>query len=93
MKKIAYMLFFLMTVVLGLTGCYEDKGNYKYSESTAPTITGIPATCDAYFGSPLSIPVTITYPAEEWKNVAYEWRVNLKVISTDKDLNLDLFLK
>ena len=90
MKKIAYMLFFLMTVVLGLTGCYEDKGNYKYSESTAPTITGIPATCDAYFGSPLSIPVTITYPAEEWKNVAYEWRVNLKVISTDKDLNLDM---
>ena len=87
MRRLIYIL--LMVMLGGLSGCYEDKGNYDYGPSTRPSITGIPESCDAYVGSPLSIPVTITYPGEEWKNVSYEWRVNLKVISTDRDLNLE----
>lgn len=88
MKQLSYIVVVMMAA-LTFWGCYEDKGHYDYRPSTAPKISGIPATCDAYVGSPLSIPVTITYPGEAWTNVAYEWRVNLKVISTDKDLDLE----
>lgn len=87
MKRLSYIVIIVMAI-LNLQACYDDKGHYDYTPSTIPTITGIPETCDAYFGSPLSIPVTITYPEAAWENVDYEWRVNLEVISTDKDLNL-----
>lgn len=89
MQKLIHVYILVFTLLLGVTSCYEDEGNYSYKESTLPTISGIPESCDAYFGDPLSIPVTINYPHEEWKNVSYEWRVNLKVISTEKDLNLE----
>ena len=88
MKRLSYIVIIVMAI-LNLQACYDDKGHYDYTPSTIPTITGIPETCDAYFGSPLSIPVTITYPEAAWENVDYEWRVNLEVISTDKDLNLE----
>ncbi len=91
MKKLIINIC-LMILTVGLAGCYEDKGNYEYSDFPLPEISGIPEKCTAYVNSRLEIPVTIEWPNGELKDVSYEWRVNNKVISTQKDLDVVITL-
>lgn len=87
MKKLLINICLLLLTV-GLSCCYKDKGNYDYSSLPRPVISGIPETCTAYVNTQLQIPVTLEWPDGELKDVSYEWRVNNKVISTEKDLDI-----
>ena len=91
MKKLLINICLLLLTV-GLSGCYKDKGNYDYSSLPQPVISGIPETCTAYVNTQLQIPVTLEWPDGELKDVSYEWRVNNKVISTQKDLDVVITL-
>ena len=87
MKKLLINICLLLLTV-GLSCCYKDKGNYDYSSLPRPVISGIPEKCTAYVNTQLQIPVTLEWPDGELKDVSYEWRVNNKVISTEKDLDI-----
>ena len=91
MKKLLINICLLLLTV-GLSCCYKDKGNYDYSSLPQPVISGIPETCTAYVNTQLQIPVTLEWPDGELKDVSYEWRVNNKVISTQKDLDVVITL-
>lgn len=91
MKRILSTIVLLSTIVF-ISSCYEDKGNYDYSLLSKPVITGIPDPCDTYAGSNLIIPVKIEWPDGEIQDVSYEWRVNNTVISNDKNLNYKVVL-
>lgn len=86
MKSRFYIITLL--IIFGFTSCYEDKGNYNYDTLTTVKIEGIPDPCNAFSGTNLKIPVNITYENGELTDVSYEWRVEGKVISTDKDLDI-----
>lgn len=87
MNNIIKTMCFLL-LAIGWTGCYEDKGNYDYAMMSKPVVKGIPEKCTAYVNSRLHIPVTVEWPNGELKNISYEWRVEGKTISTEKDLDI-----
>ena len=86
MKNIYRILLFL--AVLSLSSCYKDEGNYDYREMPKVTINGIPEKCEAFIGSNLKVPVEIVYENGAYEDVSYEWRLQGKVISTEKDLDV-----
>ncbi|MFA6756036.1 MAG: PKD-like family lipoprotein [Bacilli bacterium] len=77
-------MFFIISVV----GCYEDKGNYDYKDLSEVEISGIDEEYTVNIGSEFSISPKLTYKDEGIKNIKYTWKINDKVISEEKELNI-----
>ena len=48
MKKIG--MFFITVIVVLVTGCYEDKGNYDYKEMPKVSVDGLESSYNVYVG-------------------------------------------
>lgn len=83
MKNLYILLLFMIII-----SCYEDKGNYNYQVLNEVIVSGIDERYTAFVGDTLKIPVTIVYKNGELKNLSYEWKVDGKTVSTNKDLDV-----
>lgn len=104
MKK--YNLLFILLVAIQLISCYDDKGNYDYSEINTVTISGLPKeqVIMLQYGGMLSVPVTIEsshYDNEE--NYSFRWvaypingskidNQDTFELSSEKNLNYNVIL-
>lgn len=86
MKRI--FLFLISVIALVISGCYEDKGNYDYRESSQPSVKGIEGTYNVYMGDQLVIKPEVAWSGEEMQNVSYAWRIENELISEEKDLDV-----
>lgn len=84
MKKIALFL----GIALTLAACYEDKGNYDYSELNDITIDLGNTQFTAAEGETISITPVLTFALDSTEaNLSYEWNLDGRVISTDRNLS------
>lgn len=85
-NKLQHILIFLLAIAV--VGCSKDKGNYDYKPETKVKVSGIESKYTVYIGDPFKIPVTIDITGGELTNVLYEWKLEGKVISKEKDLDV-----
>ena len=78
----------IVLAALWTTGCYEDKGNYDYKQLPEVTVTGLEESYTAYMAEPFRIPVMVEVKNGDPANFSYEWKVDGKVVSTEKDLDV-----
>lgn len=95
MKKI---LFIYALLLLALSGCYEDKGNYDYVKLGEIEIKGIDEkkTYDMTLGEVFTMPepeIVFADSTQAHNDLSYRWRVDNKEVSTEKNLNVLLSLK
>lgn len=84
MKKIALFL----GIALTLAACYEDKGNYDYSDLNGITIDLGNTQFTAAEGETISITPVLTFAIDSNEtNLSYEWSLDGRVISTERDLS------
>lgn len=85
MKKIG--MFFITVIVVLVTGCYEDKGNYDYKEMPKVSVDGLESSYNVYVGDLFVVKPEVAWENGEPENLSYVWRVNNVVISEKKDLD------
>lgn len=85
-KNLQNIFVFLLALVA--TACYKDKGNYDYRPMPEVNVSGIEKEYVVYVANPFKIPVTINVKNGKLREVSYEWKVDGKVISTEKDLDV-----
>lgn len=81
--KYKYYLLALLTGILFLTGCYDDKGNYDYKEINDIVIdtVGFKMTYTVLQYEELQIDPTVAFtrnPIPEG-NLSYEWYITSRV--------------
>ena len=93
MKKITYLL---LGVLLCLTSCFKDEGNYDYSEtnpphwlnaSSVPSFYAFDAREVTLVGENLFVWDTDSLQRAE--EVTYEWEVNNKIVGEGINLTID----
>ncbi len=92
MKRNSIYSMLLALLVLTLSGCSEDKGNYDYTPIDEISVEGIQNSYSALVGGKLEISVNLIHSIENAgdEHLAYSWNVNGEEVSTEKDL--DVFL-
>lgn len=91
-------IYIALLAVLLLSGCYEDKGNYDYKKLSEIVIKGIDDQeyYYLYLGEPFKMPepeISFTDSTQAHNDLSYQWRLNNKVVSTEKILNVDVALE
>lgn len=96
MKKIIYY-FLVLILALYTVSCSKDLGDYNYKEINEIEITDMESSYEAFTGQELFISPTFEYSAgtlDEKEDLEYEWyvwiRPDRKVLSTERDLKIDL---
>lgn len=93
MKKITYLL---LGVLLSLTSCFKDEGNYDYSEtnpphwlnaSSVPSFYAFDARDVTLVGENLFVWDTDSLQRAE--EVTYEWELNNKIVGEGINLTID----
>ncbi|MBQ8502366.1 MAG: hypothetical protein IJ494_08785 [Bacteroides sp.] len=71
-----------------LASCYEDKGNYDYHDINEVSVSGVPEIqeIDQYETLTITPALQGSLAGSDESNYEYEWKLNNKVISTEKDL-------
>ena len=87
MKRNSIYSMLLALLVLTLSGCSEDKGNYDYTPIDEISVEGIQNTYSALVGGKLEISVNLIHSIENAgdEHLAYSWNVNGEEVSTEKD--------
>ena len=90
MKTLKYVLGLMILIIL--TACYEDKGNYDYHEIDEVRVKGIPESVEIDRFSKLEIKPDISGSifGNDTSKYSYEWKIANKVISTQKDLDYEV---
>lgn len=78
----------LLAAFFFAVACYKDKGNYDYKDVVEIEISGIKDEYTVYVGTDMKIPVEITCKKGNPGNLSYEWRINGKIVSREKDLDI-----
>ena len=91
-------LYIILLAVLFLSGCYKDKGNYDYHPVGEIIISGIDAEkyYYVYLGEPFTMPepeLSFTDSTYAHDDLTYQWRIDNKVISTEKILYAEVALE
>ena len=80
--------FLLIAILLGLSGCYDDKGNYDYRDINEITVD----ISDLYFqqvlGEKLVVEPKLSYSMGDsvGLNLAFEWKFADKVVGNERRL-------
>ena len=90
-------LVILLSVAL-LSGCYKDLGNYDYKKLNEIIISGISESETYYFnlGEPFTMPepvITFADSTLAHNDLSYQWKLDNKVVSTEKILNVEVPIK
>lgn len=93
MKNLCVLLSILL-----LSGCYKDKGNYDYEQLNEIIISGIDENETYYFnlGEPFTMPepiITFSDSTNAHNDLSYQWKLDNKVVSTEKVLNVEVPIK
>lgn len=90
MKTIKNIL--LLCCMAIFASCYEDEGNYDYHAINEVSISGIPSTVEVDRLETLTLTPTLegSLYGEDESQYEYQWELNKKVISTEKDLNYEV---
>ena len=96
-----HILYLIPLLILALTGCVRDKGNYKYSEiDEVKEIEGIDKNYELSYGETLHILPQVSFTLDKNKeSFSYEWAyleqanptsgiTNVVSVGEDKELNL-----
>lgn len=85
MKKYNYIILLLTTVLFA--ACYEDIGNYDYSEKEEITVTGIKGeyTVTAFVDS-LNLTPTIVSNVDENAEFDYTWEIYSTIAGSTKEM-------
>lgn len=91
-------LYWILLIVLIGTGCYKDKGNYDYVPVNEIEILGIDENTryDLWLGKNFTMPepeIVFKDSAKAHSDLSYRWRLDKKVISTEKVLDVMVVLK
>jgi len=76
-------------IAIVMVACFEDKGNYDYHDINQLTVGKVDSVyyCDQYDSLYIHPELTGTLYSEDGR-FEYEWTINNKVISNDKDLKI-----
>ena len=86
MKKI----FYIIALIIIITSCYKDMGNYEYNEINKISVKGIDTLVSCDQMDILKIPVTIEGTQYSDTSIfEYAWEVNKKIVATTKDLEIN----
>lgn len=90
MKRIIWKLCLALWLVLAFVGCYDDKGCYDYDQLLEIEITGLIPDKEytAFVAEPFQIPISVEVKNGDLSDISYEWKLEGKVISTEKDLDV-----
>jgi hypothetical protein len=84
MKK--YIFLIIVSIFL-FASCYEDKGNYDYSEINELTLTGIESTYDVDIDDTLKVVTDLKGTLyNDASKFSYRWEINREVVSEEKDI-------
>jgi hypothetical protein len=73
-KKLIYSLFSFLLAAVVLTGCYKDKGNYKYADINKLTIEAdVTGAVSVLLQDTLTINTAITETSPSAAGYEYEW--------------------
>lgn len=89
--KIIKNILFLCSMVI-FASCYEDKGNYDYHDINEVSISGIPSTVEVDRLDTLKLAPALegTLYGNDESQYEYQWELNKKVISTDRNLDYEV---
>lgn len=73
-------------LLLCLTGCFDDKGNYDYVTMPEVEVAGIADQYTFHVASTQTITPEIAYKNREIARPSYAWRIEGKLIGEQKDL-------
>lgn len=78
------MILVCIGVMITITGCFDDKGNYDYQNITIPDIdtTGLKTTYTVEQFKNLVIDPNITYDGDP-ENLAYEWLIYVRSFASN----------
>ena len=79
-------LFYSACLALCMTACYEDLGNYDYTDINELEVDTFRTSYELVQFDTLKISPLITESLKKGEQMAYEWEVDHKVVSNDKDL-------
>ena len=88
MNKIC--LFIYVLTLIGMSACYEDKGNYDYHPVNQITITGIEKEYQREKWDLLAIHPEFLFSQKETDQLAYRWEVDGRLVSQERDLAYDV---
>lgn len=89
MKNIKYLI--LPFLLLGILSCYEDKGNYDYTDLNTITINSFPDN-SLYVGDTLKLYPQFEYTLGDSSNLklTYEWRFGQRIIGNERALEWEV---
>ena len=81
-------IIWLFALLLAFSGCYEDKGNYDYSESNSISIDMGNSMYSATFDETINIEPVFTFALDSNETgLTYEWRLENKFLSDKRNLS------
>lgn len=84
MKK---QLFYLVSIVLLLTACAKDKGNYDYVDVPSPTVAHMDSLYTVVIGDSLIISPSITINSKGGNNYSLHWSVAVPELLSSIDFD------
>ena len=89
-------IIWLLALLLACSACYDDKGNYDYSETNGITIDLRNTQYSAVTGETINIEPVLTFALDSNETgLEFEWRLGNKVLSNERNLSfyVDTILK
>lgn len=85
------ILTYICIVLITIIGCSEDHGNYSYSKLNKVEINLLEElyTIDQFENIEITPELSFTQN-KELTNLSYEWKINNKVVSDEKVLNVEV---
>ena len=89
-------IIFIVVFLLGMASCYDDKGNYDYSETNEITIDLRNTQYSAVAGQTINIEPVLTFARDSNETgLEFEWKLGNKLLSNERNLSyyVDTILK
>ena len=84
--KIRYILY-LLVMILGMSSCYDDKGNYSYDPKNDITVTFDASYFEAVLGETVKLSPKLTFAIDSNDvDLSYEWIFLGRKISDQRNL-------
>ena len=81
-----YILFYLLSLVIGMTACLDDKGNYDYVPLRNVNIKLDNYAVNCFVRDTVEVHPKIDFLTDDSTDYSFEWQVDYEVVSTDSVL-------